>query len=222
MRFKRISGKKIGLIIAGFLLLLFFCYWLKVQLGINLLSSYGLSPWFPFHYLADRTIYSPEVGTVFFEDFEGMNLVKKWQDISPINGTTVSREKSSTVSNPTTCLVVQNTNDTTWVYSYIRMIETCPGDVYYYEGLANIKGDDAAAFLNIGAFDEQRKAVDWNFYRKKADRMNQWTKVQNTITISDPRIRFITFRLVGTGKGEFRFDDILLKKRSGPKQTADG
>lgn len=98
------------------------------------------------------------------------------------------------------------------------MIETRPGDVFYYEGLANIKGDDAAAFLNIGAFDEQRKVVDWNLYKKKADRINQWIRVQNTITISDPNIRFITFRLVGTGRGEFRFDDIRLKKLAGGKQ----
>lgn len=44
MKFKRFTPKKkYSLFAAGFLLILFLFYWLKVQLGINLLSHYGLS-----------------------------------------------------------------------------------------------------------------------------------------------------------------------------------
>ena len=153
MTSKRFSVKKISLCIIGSLLLLFFIYWLKVQLGVNLLSSYSLGSWFPFHYLADRTIYAPETGTVFYEDFEGLGIVKKWLDVSLANGV-VSREKTTIGTDSTTCLVVRNTGSQKWVYSYVRMIETHPGDVFYYEGLVDIRGNNAEAYLNLGAFDE--------------------------------------------------------------------
>jgi hypothetical protein len=76
----------------------------------------------------------------------------------------------------------------------------------------NIKGNGLHTYFSIATFDEDKNAINWNVYKGEVNKIDSWIKVKKTITISDNKIKFITFRLEGFGRGEFRFDNIIFSK----------
>lgn len=183
--------------------LFFFGYWLKGQLGINFFDSLSIGSYSPFRYLTNDTIISPPKGTFIDEDFEKINLVNKWSNSGLNKYTSVSRELSTEGLNRTKCLLIKNSNEGYWVYSHNKKIETKIGDVFYYEGLVNIKGNRLHAYFSIAASDESKKVISWNLFKGEINKIGSWIKVKKTITISNNRIKFITFRLVGVGRENF-------------------
>ena len=73
-------------------------------------------------------------------------------------------------------------------------------------------GDKLSAYLSVAAFDKNSDVIDWNLIRSSADRTGEWIKVEKQFVISDDIIRYIRFRLVGEGNGEYRFDNIIFRK----------
>ena len=59
---------------------------------------------------------------------------------------------------------------------------------------------------------KRKRSSSWNLFKGEINKIGSWIKVKKTITISDNRIKFITFRLGGVGRGEFRFDNIAFSK----------
>jgi hypothetical protein len=212
---KTIGWITIKKLLLSFLLLIFFllfAYWVKIQAGIDLFNSFSVGSHFPFTLLTDRKVLSPKKGILFYDNFECMSLLKKWSDSGLVKSTEVSREISKYGTNNTRCLVIRNSQNSTWVYSKKQLIEAKMGDVFYYEGIVNIQGEKIFTYMSIAAFDKNEKIINWNLFLKKVNQIGIWTKVNNSIIITDDRIKFITFRLVGVGSGEFWFDNILFSK----------
>ena len=92
------------------------------------------------------------------------------------------------------------------------MVEVEKKDIFYYEGFVNITGASLSAYLNVAAYDENQKAIDWNYFKEKVERTGVWTRVERQFTIDDDKIKYITLRLVGVGNGEYRFDNITFRK----------
>ncbi len=204
--------KKLLLIFLLLIFFLFFTYWVKIQAGIDIFNSFSVGSHFPFTLLTDRKVISPKKGILFYDNFENMSLFKKWSDSGLVKSTAVSREISKYETNNTRCLVIRNNQNSTWVYSKKQLIEVKMGDVFYYEGIVNIQGKKIFTFMSIAAFDKNEKIINWNLFVKKVNQIGVWIKVNKSIIISDDRIKFITFRLVGVGSGEFWFDNILFSK----------
>ena len=59
-------------------MLLVLGYWLKVQIGINIFDSLGISSYFPFKYLISHVIESPKPGILLEDDFDGIRIISKW------------------------------------------------------------------------------------------------------------------------------------------------
>jgi len=93
-----------------------------------------------------------------------------------------------------------------------KKIETKIGDIFYYEGLVNIKGHGLHTYFSVSTFDEDKNVINWNVFKGEVNRIGSWIKVEKKFTISNNKIKFITFRLDGFGRGEFRFDNITFSK----------
>lgn len=197
------------ILIPAFLFL--FGYWLKCQEGTNFFDSFSIGSYFPFYHLRNETILSPPKGIIFYEDFDKINIFSKWSD-SLKSYTSATSELSKDGFNNTQCLLIRNSDDRRWVHSHKKKIETKIGDIFYYEGLVNIKGHRLHTYFSVSTFDEDKNIINWNVFKGDVNRIGSWVKVKKKFTISNNKIKFITFRLDGFGRGEFRFDNITFRK----------
>ena len=80
------------------------------------------------------------------------------------------------------------------------------------EGLISMTGKPLSVCLSVAVFDKNDDVIDWNLFKSGVDRTGEWIKVEKYFQIADDTIGFIRFRLVGRGKGEYRFDNIIFRK----------
>jgi len=125
---------------------------------------------------------------------------------------TVTKEFSLDGFNDSRCLLIRSSSKGSWTYSHNKLVEAKKGDVFNFEGLVNIQGDNISAYLSVAVYDETKKVIDWNLFKEKVNRTGAWVKVEKQFTLSDDDIKYITFRLVGIGIGEYRFDNITFRK----------
>jgi hypothetical protein len=57
----------------------------------------------------------------------------------------------------------------------------------------------------------KRDVANWNWVTEKAEDVGGWIYVEKRFTIPDD-VKYLRFGLVGVGKGEYRFDDIVFQK----------
>jgi len=210
IKFSRL--KKRHLIIFLITILLVFAYWAKIQIGINFFDSFSMGSYFPFKYLTNNVIMSPKPGILLEENFDEERIIKIWSNIWMREDGTVTKELSLDGFNGSKCLLIKNTGIGSWAYSHRKRVEVKKGDIFYFEGDVNIKGENLSAYLSVAAYDENKNAIDWNFFKEKVNRTGAWIRVEKQFNISDDGIKYITFRLVGVGKGTYRFDNIIFRK----------
>ncbi len=109
------------------------------------------------------------------------------------------------------CLLVKSNSTKSWSYSHNKYVEVLEGDIFSFEGLANLQGDKISAYAGIAAFDKQKNPIKWNYISEKVDKAKKWIKIKNKFIIPNG-ISHIRFRLSGVGIGEFKFDDISFRK----------
>jgi len=155
---------------------------------------------------------SPEPGILLDENFNTKKIFKKWSDLWMREEGAVSKELSSDGLNGSKCLLIKSSSKGSWTYSHNKRVEVKKGDIFYFNGMVNINGDNISAYLSVSARDENKKVIDWNLFKEKVNRTGVWVGVEKYFTINDDNIRYITFRLAGIGSGEYRFDDITFRK----------
>ena len=187
-------------------------YWLKSQIGINLFDSLSISAYFPFKYFNSNILLSPEPGIIFEENFNTKNIFKKWSDLWMREEGTVTKHFPSDGLDNSKCLLIRSSSKGSWAYSHNKRVEVKKGDIFNFEGLVNINGENLFAYLSVSAFDENKNIIDWNLFKEKVNRTDAWVGVEKHFTINDDNIRYITFRLAGIGRGEYQFDDIIFRK----------
>ena len=108
--------------------------------------------------------------------------------------------------------MIKNSSTGSWTYSHNKLVEVKTGDLFSFDGLVNIQGHNLYAYLSVAAFDKNKTVIDWNFFKEKVNRTGAWVRVKKQIAISNDHIKYIQFRLVGVGIGEYRFDQIAFHK----------
>ena len=212
MNVKLSKSKKRYLLIVLVLTIAISVYWLKVQIGINIFDSFGISSYFPFNYFVSNVIKSPQSGILLEDDFDGIRIIFKWSKLWMREDGKVTREFSASGIDGSKCLLIKNSHTGSWTYSHNKLVEVKPGDLFAFDGLVNIQGNNLSAYLSIATFDENKKVIAWNFFKEKVDRTGVWVGVKRQFMVYDDDIKYITFRLVGVGIGEYRFDDITFRK----------
>ena len=213
MNIKKIAFIKRWYILLFLMFLLFvFTYWFKVQVGINLFDSVSIGSHFPFKYLINHIIKSPEPGIILEENFNKKRIFKIWSKLWMREHGTVTKELSSGGFNGSTCLLIKNTGKGSWAYGHNKRVEVTKGDIFYFGGLVFIEGDNLFASFSVAAFDENQNVIGWNLFKKKVNKTGAWIRVENRFNIPDDKIKYIAFRLTGVGHGDYRFDNIIFRK----------
>lgn len=182
------------------------------MIGINFFDSFSVVSHFPFKYLKNDVIESPEPRILLSEDFNKKRLFKKFDVLWMREKGTVKKELSKDGFKDSGCLLIKNISSGSWTYSHNKKVKVNKGDLFCMEGLIKMTGDKLSAYLSVAAFDKNNDVIDWNLFRSRADRKGEWIKVEKQFVISDDIIRYIRFRLVGEGNGEYRFDNIIFRK----------
>jgi hypothetical protein len=189
-----------------------FLYWLKCQIGINYSNSFSISSYFPFKYLTNDVIKSPEPGIILEDNFEKKRFIRRWSNLWMQKNGTVTKKISLNGINGSKCLLIKNTGKGSWRYSQNKSIEVKKGDILYFEGFVSIKGDNLSAYLSVASLDKNKNLIDLNFIKEKVNKTGQWIRVEKQFNISDDNIRYICLWLSGVGKGDYRFDNIIFRK----------
>ena len=189
-----------------------FAYWVKVQIGINFFDSFSIGSYFPFKYLTNNVITSPRLGNLLEDNFDKKRIIKIWSNLWMEEHGTVTKKTSLDGFNGSKCLLIKNAGSGSWAYSHRKIIRVKKGDVFHFEGDVNIQGNDLSAYLSVAAFDQNKNAINWNLFKEKVNGTGTWIRVDKRFNIYSDVIKYIEFRLVGRGKGNYRFDNITFRK----------
>ncbi len=189
-----------------------FGYWVKCQMGINVTESISLSNLTPFKYLQRNDVISvPEPGIILNDSFETRPIIRNWSDLWMRDKGKVTVGYDFHGTNNSRCLLVKSNSTRSWAYSHNKYVEVLEGDVFSFEGITKIEGDEISAYAGIAAFDKQKKPIKWNYISEKVDKTKKWVKINKKFAIPE-NIKYISFRLSGTGIGDFKFDNICFRK----------
>jgi len=187
-------------------------YWLKCCININFSEKYSLSKYVPFKYLKRNDVIArTEPGLLLHDSFNTNSLVEKWSRLwMREDGRVIKRFESGGINN-SRCLVITSESAQSWSLSHNKYVAVRQNDVFHYGVQVRLQGKNITASAGVAAFDENKKALSWNYTSKKMTTAGRWIKIAQRFTVTDP-VRYISFRLSGTGAGEYRFDDVTFRK----------
>lgn len=197
--------------IALILVLVLTGYWMKCQLGINFFRMVGISSYFPFNYLANDILSVKKPGVIIDEDFDHFRLFSHWSHSSIGHNKRIIRQVVEDGFGNSRCLLIASDAKRRWAYPYTKLISVSRGDIFRFEGLVYLEDNSNVARFCVAAFDEGRNAIDWKMAVRGVKKTGTWVKVWKQFTITDDRVRLISFRLTG-GRGTYRFDNLMLSK----------
>ncbi len=188
-------------------------YWFKATVGVNIFESYSLSNYFPFKYLIKEVIVHPQPGEIIiYESFNSKSIFKRnWWFLWMREEDKVTINYDLNGINDSRCLSIKSSSKMKWSYTYYKFVEVQKGDVFRFEGLAEIQDKDLFLAFTIASFDKDKKVLKWNSDQPGIYRNNQFEMLTKKFTVANGT-RFIRFRITGSGVGTFRFDDIQFKK----------
>jgi hypothetical protein len=186
-------------------------YWMKCQLGINFFPLVSISSHFPFNYLANDILSAKKPGVIIDEDFDHLWLFSHWSHSAMRHNYRITSKVVDDGFGNSRCLLITSDEKHRWAYPYAKLISVTKGDIFRFEGLVYLEGNSSVAHLCVAAFDEARNAVDWKMAARGVKKTGAWVKVWRQFTITDDRVRLISFRLTG-GRGTYRFDNLILSK----------
>ena len=200
------------LVLVTILLTVSLGYWVKSLFGINLFNSASLSSHFPFKFLISNSIItSPKPGILLYDDFEKWRIIKIWSNLWMQKKGKVTKEISMKGIGNSKCLLIINRSNKSWSYSNRQLIEVRKGDNFSFDGFVKIDGEKAVAIIGVSAYDENMKAINWNYIRRKTNKLGMWVKIEKSFSLSE-KIKYIRFKLSGFGAAKFYFDNIYLRK----------
>lgn len=187
-------------------------YWVKNQIGINLFKSVSLSKHFPFDRLQHNDIIlNPKPGILLKDSFDSHSIIRNWGELWMREEGKVVQSFDTNGMNNSRCLVIKSRTEKSWSFAHNRFVQVKQGDVFGFSGFVKQDGDRPNTYLRVAAFDEKKDVVKWNYVTQKTDDVGKWVFVQKKFPILDD-VTYLRFGLVGVGKGEYRFDNLIFQK----------
>ena len=189
-------------------------YWLKCQVGIGFSPQVSLSGYFPFEYLQrNKVISSPGPGTLLQDSFDSSRLFGNWTGLWMREPETVEKYVGRGGIDGSRCLVITSRSPGSWSCSHNKFVEVESGDRFSFEVWVKLHGNKPASYAGVAAFDGNRDAVSWDFVSDKTSQTGAWVKLEKTFTVPEG-IKYIKFKLSGSGSGEYRFENVSFSKIS--------
>jgi len=193
-------------------ILIFSSYWIKNKLDINIFNSYSLSKFIPFKYLKrDDSIPFSETSTLFYDSFDSNSIFPKWSKLWMREKGKVSNFYDLNEIDNSLCLLIKSKSSKSWSYSNNKYIEVRKGDIIYFKVNIKINGKQSIAYAGFSSFNKNKYKIDWNYIREKMAVIDKWVKIEKNFMITDTT-NYIKFKISGTGIGEYRFDNIIIRR----------
>lgn len=188
-------------------------YWFKNQIRIDLFKFVTFSNTFPFKYLQRNFIIVPESGDIIIdESFNHQGFFRKnWWKLWMREKGLVIQDYDNDGINKSRCLIVRSSSDKSWAYCYQDFIKVKKGDAFSYEGLTAIQVENGYTTFCITTYDQSKNVLKWIYEEKTVNQNNKIISVKKRFTVAEG-IALIRLRIIGFGAGEFRYDDITLRK----------
>jgi hypothetical protein len=199
-------------ILAIFTFLVFF-YGLKNAAGINMLSDFSLSSYFPFSLLKlDKIVYMKDGRVNIEEDFDSpLPIPTHWRKVHTPAPDSVSSSYARQGLDSSRCLIVTNLSNQRWHITHRYRFAVKTNEKYYLEALLFSKSSGGYAEVQISGYDSQGYIVKRDMWHISSMAQGSFEKVHNVFSVT-PGIASIQLRLAGKGQGEFRFDNIRFKR----------
>ena len=205
--------KKPILVFAAAFLIFFSAYWLKNFLGLNLFEEFSLSRYPIFSAFGSPVIDSqPFPGVVIDESFDETGLLaslkKHWQFHDSTVEMAIDPDNTSNK-----IMTIRKTTTGSWRGNFTRFVQVNPGEHYQYSIRVKITGADSSARTGLITYDANRQALSWKNFTQSVIEHDEWLDVRRNFTIP-ATVKYIRFRITGSGIGTYRFDDFALSKLS--------
>ncbi len=204
--------KKRMLYVAAICTCLIGIYWLKNAAGINLLSDFSLSAYFPFSLLKlEHSVYQERGSVNIDEDFESLLPVPiKWLELHTPAPNSIWTNYAKQCPDSSRCLIVTSLSDQRWHVTHRYDIAVRSQDKFLLEGMLWSKSRGGYAAVQVNGFDAQGKTIARNMWHIESSVQGKFETVKKVFTVA-PGIASIRLRFAGKGEGEFKFDNIILK-----------
>ncbi len=187
-------------------------YWMKCRLDVDVFDDFRLSDRFPFKYFTKGgVIKSPKDGVLIFDSFDDEGMFSDWAALWMREREMVIKTYDICEINNSRCLMIHSKSSKEWSYSYSKIIQVQKGDVFRLEGYIKASGQGVKAAIGVDSLDHNKKTIKYGFFRNRAEKSEGWTKVDSRIVISED-MKYIRFRLYGSGTGNSWFEDVRLSK----------
>lgn len=205
--------QKLGIIAVVACICLVSFYWVKNSAGINLISDFSLSAYFPFSLLrSENTIYHKRGPVDIDEDFESLlPIPAKWLNLVTPEPGSVKANREKVGGEDSRSLVVTSTGDLWWHVTHRYVLEVEEGDNFIMEAMLWSKSKGGDGQVQISALDKNGRLIKRNMWSIKASSEGKLQEVKKHFTIY-PGVALIKLRMAGNGKGVFRFDNVRLTR----------
>ena len=188
-------------------------YWLKNHAGINLFQEFSLSERLPFKLLKlESTIRQDLNSAGLAEDFESiLPLPNRWIAVHTRIPENVSKVYGRNCPGASRCLTVKNKGNERWHITHRYRFDVRENERFSLAGLLWSSDTGGEAQVQVTAYDAQGQIIARDMWHIETRFDDEFEQVSEEFSIA-PAVATIRLRRAGKGPGEFRFDDIRLRR----------
>ncbi|PLW70613.1 hypothetical protein [Pseudohalioglobus lutimaris] len=190
-------------------------YWFKTQAGINLFHDTSFSKYLPFRlFKLEYSIRQNTDSDGLKEDFESsLPIPNRWISVHTPIPQNIIRNYGRSCPGDSRCLIVKNKGDEWWHITHRYRFDVRENERFSLGGLLWRSSADGFAQIQITAYDKQGHIIARDKWYIETNLDEKFQRVEEEFSIS-PGVSTIRLRIAGQGQGEFRFDNIRLRRLS--------
>ncbi|MEI6437322.1 MAG: hypothetical protein WCO69_01075 [Candidatus Omnitrophota bacterium] len=208
---------KILLVLAALTVSGLLLYWVKCQLGVNVIDGFRWEDRIPALEVFQKhiKIVHPKPGEeLFTATFENEVALKPWWKAYVLGKGLVGERLSLEGRGGSKALEMANLSELFWVKEYDHWVGVKPGEVFAYQGYCRFPAgatEKRRAFMGIALHDAARKPVKWNAAESTVTAAGgaDWQELSGRLVVPEG-VALIRFRISGDQQGPILFDDIRL------------
>jgi len=207
-----------------FFVLFIFCslfvYFIKCQLDICLIQDFPLDKYPPLSLLQNRNphhiVFAPRINVDLLPNrFIFLSNADLWENLWVEEGGMVTLSDDLKGNNNGSSLLITSRSSNNWSLSHKKMFQVNPGEIYGFSGSIKILGKGTVGAMSVVLYDVNMNIKQWDYAVEYVTGADNWQKVNREFTVP-VGVKYIRFRLSGTGIGKIWYNEIQFKKISLP------
>lgn len=201
----------------------FFVYWFKCQQEIDLVKSLHLGNYLPVQVLQKNTnnvVFAEQQQDLLHDSFDSWKSADNWGKLWMRDEGKVTLGYDSVGVNDSRCLLITSKSNSDWSYQHNSLIEVKKREIFSFEGLVKFQGKNANAILGVIVFGPDKQVLKWYYADERIVGTTEWQKISRRFMIPEG-VKYIRFRLSGSGVGKAWFDDVQFNKEESQVKGID-